>query len=445
MQHSPEGDLPRSFNEPPSAAAAGADSHVLIIGAGVTGLLLAQAIRKRNQNNPPITFSIYERDADPLARGAGWGLTLHWALGQFKSLLPDYLIERLHEACVDQDLTARGELGNLKLFNLQTGQDDFMTPSSDSPRHRFARENLRRLLMDGLDIEWSKNLVEVQELDSDKVIAKFSDGTSAKGSILVGCDGSRSRVRRFLCPTNYTNNVVPVRLLGTTVLYPQEKYKKIQALDPYFFQCCDPVSDTFMFYGFLHVPTAKEQEAANGTLQATCQVLTSWPYKAGFFGKQEPSEVPETNAERVAWIKNITSSWIEPFRGIVQDIPEDAEPKVINLEDWPPRKGSWDNRGGRVTLIGDAAHAMTMYRGEAANHGVADVRVFLEQFLPENHHGASPPSLKEKVDTYELEMIERTRPAVLRSRKACMHAHDYKSVTSESPLIARRAIVEDKD
>lgn len=69
------------------------------------------------------------------------------------------------------------------------------------------------------------------------------------------------------------------------------------------------------------------------------------------------------------------------------------------------------------------------------------MRVFLEQFLPENHQGPSPPSLKEKVDAYELEMIERTRPAVLRSRKACMHAHDYKSVTSESPLIARRAIV----
>lgn len=153
MQHSPEGQLPRSLNEPPSTPVVGADSHILIIGAGVTGLLLAQAIRKRNQNNPPITFSIYERDADPLARGAGWGLTLHWALGQFKSLLPGYLVERLHEACVDKDSAARGELGNFKLFNLQTGQDDFMTPSGDSPRHRFAREDLRRLLMDGLDIE----------------------------------------------------------------------------------------------------------------------------------------------------------------------------------------------------------------------------------------------------------------------------------------------------
>jgi hypothetical protein len=84
-------------------------------------------------------------------------------------------------------------------------------------------------------------------------------------------------------------------------------------------------------------------------------------------------------------------------------------------------------------------------RGEAANHGVADVRVFLEQFLPENYQGSSLPSLKDRVDAYELEMIERTRPAVLRSRKACMHAHDYPSVTVDSPLIARRAIVVDDE
>lgn len=69
------------------------------------------------------------------------------------SLLPEDLVRRLHEASVDQDAVARGERGNFKLFNLQTGQDDFMTPSGDSPRHRFGRENLRKLLMDGLDIE----------------------------------------------------------------------------------------------------------------------------------------------------------------------------------------------------------------------------------------------------------------------------------------------------
>jgi glycine/D-amino acid oxidase-like deaminating enzyme len=156
MERSPEylPHLSSSVHETPApTATVDADSHILIIGAGITGLLLAQALRKRNQNNSSITFAIYERDAHPYARGAGWGITLHWALGQLKSLLPEYLVARLHEAYVDQDSAARGELGNLKLFNLQTGQDDFMTPPSDSPRNRFAREKLRRLLMDGLDIQ----------------------------------------------------------------------------------------------------------------------------------------------------------------------------------------------------------------------------------------------------------------------------------------------------
>lgn len=77
----------------------------------------------------------------------------YWALEQFISLLPQDLVQRLPEAYVDQDSAAQNILGNFRLFNLQTGEDDFMTPSGDSPRNRFAREKLRRLLMDGLDIQ----------------------------------------------------------------------------------------------------------------------------------------------------------------------------------------------------------------------------------------------------------------------------------------------------
>lgn len=73
------------------------------------------------------------------------------------------------------------------------------------------------------------------------------------------------------------------------------------------------------------------------------------------------------------------------------------------------------------------------------------MKVFLDRFLPENHEGTALPSLKDRIDAYELEMIERTRPAVLRSRKACIQAHDYPSVTVDSPLIARRAIVVDDE
>ncbi len=60
-------------------------------------------------------------------------------------------------------------------------------------------------------------------------------------------------------------------------------------------------------------------------------------------------------------MKDFTKGWAEPFREMVQAMPEDGtEVKALTLEDWVPRRGVWGNEGGRATLVGDAAHAMTM-------------------------------------------------------------------------------------
>ena len=65
-------------------------SPVLIVGAGISGLLLAQHLRKQN-----IAFRIFERDGDLKTRGVGWGLTLHWSLPALRSLLPLDFVQRL--------------------------------------------------------------------------------------------------------------------------------------------------------------------------------------------------------------------------------------------------------------------------------------------------------------------------------------------------------------
>jgi len=144
-------------------------SHILIIGAGITGLILAQSLLKRHQNNTTTTadtdtatlhshiqsttptFSIYERDPTPDFRGAGWGLTIHWALSDFVSLLPQNLVDRLPETFVDADAVERGETGHFLLFDLQTGETKLRVPPSE--RIRVSRERLRSLLMEGLDIQ----------------------------------------------------------------------------------------------------------------------------------------------------------------------------------------------------------------------------------------------------------------------------------------------------
>lgn len=128
------------------------DSHVLIIGAGITGLLLAQSLRKRHSASLTAPkFSLFERDPTATFRGAGWGLTIHWALDDFVSLLPQYLVDRLPETFVDPDAVRRGETGNFLLYDLQTGEEKYRVPPNK--RIRVSRERLRTLLMDGLDIQ----------------------------------------------------------------------------------------------------------------------------------------------------------------------------------------------------------------------------------------------------------------------------------------------------
>lgn len=46
--------------------------HVLIVGAGLAGLTLAQSLRKEG-----ITFDIFERDHDVDAHGGGWAIAIH--------------------------------------------------------------------------------------------------------------------------------------------------------------------------------------------------------------------------------------------------------------------------------------------------------------------------------------------------------------------------------
>ena len=91
-----------------------------------------------------------------------------------------------------------------------------------------------------------------------------------------------------------------------------------------------------------------------------------------------------------------------------------------------------------MTLAGDAAHAMTMYRGEAFNHGLRDVEELVAR-IEEGMAGDGTGAMKEAIKEYEGKMCERCRPAVLASRRACLDAHDWSRLDEKSPLVARRA------
>lgn len=122
---------------------------ILIVGAGVSGLVLAQYLRKTG-----IPFQILERDQDLATRGLGWGLTLHWSLPALRSLLPEDLVLRLPEAYVDRAAVEEGRVSTFPFFDLSTGELKGAAPTaSTDTRIRVARDKFKRLLATGLDIQ----------------------------------------------------------------------------------------------------------------------------------------------------------------------------------------------------------------------------------------------------------------------------------------------------
>lgn len=183
---------------------------------------------------------------------------------------------------------------------------------------------------------------------------------------MIGADGLQSTVRAILLahtPQLSRNTVLPVRLLGVSVIQPASFALKMRALDPFFFQGGDPESDTFLWFSFLDTPSNNTRKGNSDTYE--CQILVSWPYREGFRGMEEPLEIPPTHKERITLMKTLAAWWIEPFRDCVMNIPDDTEAKAIALEDFVSKEGMWDNQEGRVTMVGDAAHAMTMCESSA--------------------------------------------------------------------------------
>ncbi|KAH6679648.1 hypothetical protein B0J14DRAFT_581266 [Halenospora varia] len=393
---------------------------IIIIGAGVVGLVLAQALKKSN-----IPYLIFDRDEHIDARPHGWGITIHWALDALKSCLPESLFDKLVTIQVDPAV-GRNDTGQFLFLNLATAEPVWQIPPSK--RLRVHREKFRKLVLEGINVQWNKTVTEFTATEAGSIV-KFQDGTEVKGKLVIGADGANSRIRKILCPETGELRQLPVRFLGATVNLPTSQIAPLRALDPLLFQGCHPDTGAYMWFAILASPEI------NGSLGKedeyyTAQLNISWAYKS------EANEVPTGNEEKLKRMKDLSEGFEERFRKVICGIPEETEIMEIKLADWPCLE--WPNFDGKVTLVGDAAHAMVMYRGEAGNHGIMDA-MHLHETLVSISKG--DVAQKEALQKYEDEVRDRTSWAVNMSRNACLDAHDFKKLNKDSALLARRAMI----
>ncbi|KAI1311579.1 hypothetical protein EDD11_003354 [Mortierella claussenii] len=187
-------DIPQAPTTPPSAPT-GDKPHVLIIGAGLGGLILATLFERSN-----IPYQIIERATQP--RPLGSALTLG------ANILPVFdqlgLLRQLEEialpcSAVDVYKADMKKFGSLKLMGRRgTGYENLI----------FERPRLYDLLLKQIPtskLHLGKKVTSTEEIDSTvnsiptkRVMVHCADNSTFEGDILVGADGAYSTVRSQL-------------------------------------------------------------------------------------------------------------------------------------------------------------------------------------------------------------------------------------------------------
>src|SRR2546421_6054518 len=174
--------------------------RVLVIGAGLGGLCLAQGLRKAG-----VEVAVYERDAGLSVRTQGHRIHIDFRGEQA-------LRECLPSSLYDLFLATRGQPSKgINVFSIVDGQmeetvtqpfpeggsDEFITVGS-----AVDRLTLRQILLAGLDdiTHFNKALTSYEQQEDGRVCAYFTDGTRASGDILVAADGVGSRIREQFLP-----------------------------------------------------------------------------------------------------------------------------------------------------------------------------------------------------------------------------------------------------
>ncbi|KAI0123535.1 putative monooxygenase [Xylariales sp. AK1849] len=189
---------------------AGSKPHVLIVGAGLGGLTLAQALRRKG-----ISFVIFERDESPKARQQGWAIGLHGILNDLMAYMPEDL------SPIESSVSHLQPLKLPAQFIIHVAGNRLgVTRDPDTFVLRASRVRLRRWLSSNIFINYGKRATKIEQT-KEGVTVHFQDGTSATGDVLVGADGVNSYVREHVLsrPNSQTLRTTPFAVVvGETTL-----------------------------------------------------------------------------------------------------------------------------------------------------------------------------------------------------------------------------------
>jgi 2-polyprenyl-6-methoxyphenol hydroxylase-like FAD-dependent oxidoreductase len=370
--------------------------RVIIIGAGLGGLCLAQGLRRAG-----LAVAVYERDAALAARRQGYRLHIdgRGARGLHACLSPE-LYELFLATCgaPSRQLT----VVTRRLRTVRTMH--FPEPAGTGPAAVSTsadRLTLREILATGLDdvLHFGTELTGLDRDEQGGVRARFSDGSAAEGDVLIGADGTGSRVRREYLPDAVAADTGERCIFGRTLITAQTEPLLAGVLHDGFTAVIGS-RKLGMALGAVRftTPPARAAQAVPGARLSAEHDFVMWSLSGKVKAFPGGDALAGQGApELLAVARDMTGSWHRQLRGLVgaAEPEETCFVKIAIGQQPPPREST------QVTLIGDAIHAVSPARGSGANLALADAGI-LGRELARCAAGELP--LRAATGAYEAEM-----------------------------------------
>ncbi|MET0704064.1 MAG: NAD(P)/FAD-dependent oxidoreductase [Mycobacterium sp.] len=341
---------------------------VTIVGAGLGGLTLARVLHIHG-----IAATVYEAESSATARTQGGHLDIHEHDGQ--AALEAAGLTDEFRAAIHQGAEASRVLDRHGTVLLDEPDD------GTGSRPEVLRGDLRRILLGSLPdgtVQWGRKVTAVDALGGGRHQLTFSDGTTVATDVLVGADGTWSKVRPLL------SSAQP-EYVGTTYIEaylhdPDERHPAAAAA----------VGDGAMFA--LAPGRAIVAHRESDVLHTYGQIRCPRDWIGGIDFTDSAAAIARVAAEFEGWAPELTALIT------AADTPLIPRP-IFAL----PNGHRWDRVPG-VTLIGDAAH-VTAPAGDGANLSMVDGAELAKAIA------AHPDDVEAAFATYEQALFPRSAAA----------------------------------